>query len=122
QGQGTRDSLYAILQKPGGVRQLLNQPAQWEVYLKTARADLQRARAIVDGMEGSLGGDWFVRIQRLESGIADDEADYHLAIRLERIRLDRSISVRGEFDEPTAMREYPRAFATAGLAVVVHCS
>src|SRR5262249_52992655 len=53
-----RAKLHAVLQQPGGVQELLNQPARWEVYLKTAQTELQRAKAIADGADGRLGAEW----------------------------------------------------------------
>src|SRR5262249_31612787 len=45
-----------------------------------------------------------------------DQADYDLALRLEKIRMDRATWVEGGFDHRKAADEYPKAFA--GLAVL----
>ena len=50
-------------------------------------------------------------MDRLEQQLTSDEADYDLAMRLEKIRLDRATWVEGRFDDRKAADEYPKAFA-----------
>src|SRR5262249_1703235 len=45
-GTTSRAELHAILKKPGGVQQLLNQPARWELFIKTAEGELAQARRL----------------------------------------------------------------------------
>src|SRR5262249_8680752 len=53
-------------------------------------------------------------LDRLEQQLAADEADYRLALRLEKIRLDRGTWVAGAFDNRTAVEEYSKALAGFG--------
>jgi serine/threonine protein kinase/tetratricopeptide (TPR) repeat protein len=103
--------LHAALKKKGGVQELLNQPARWQLFLRTAQAELTHARRLMAGAEGELGAEVVEALARLEQQFAGDEADYRLAVRLEKIRSDRANRVRVEFDYRTAAEEYPRAFA-----------
>ena len=116
--RGTKSSadLHAILKKPGGVQQLLNQPARWELLIKTARGELAQARRLAVRTEGSLDAEWTQAMNRLEQQLTSDQADYDLALRLEKIRMDRATWVEGSFDVRKAADEYPKAFA--GLAVL----
>ena len=57
-------------------------------------------------------------MDRLEQQLTSDQADYDLALRLEKIRLEATTLVQGKFTPAAhAEREYPRVFAAAGLAV-----
>jgi serine/threonine protein kinase/tetratricopeptide (TPR) repeat protein len=103
--------LHATLKKKGGVHELLNQPARWELFLKTAQAELTQARRLMAGAEGKLDAEVAQAVDRLEQRLAGDEADYHLALRLEKIRLDTATWVKDRFDFRTAAQEYPKAFA-----------
>jgi tetratricopeptide (TPR) repeat protein len=104
--------------KDKGTRTLLNQPARWHALIKTAQSELARAQVLAAGAEGPLDAALTGRMQRLARALAGDEADYRLALRLEQIRLDRAVIVEGKtFDFAQAEREYPLAFAAAGLAV-----
>ena len=116
--RGTKSSadLHAILKKPGGVQQLLNQPARWELSIKTAQGELAQARQLAVRTEGSLDAESTQAMNRLEQQLTSDQADYDLALRLEKIRLDRATWVEGGFDNRKAADEYPKAFA--GLAVL----
>src|SRR5262249_34871915 len=51
----SRGALHAVLKKPGGVLALLNQPTRWELFLKTAQAELTQARVLLAGAEGKVG-------------------------------------------------------------------
>src|SRR5262249_25961665 len=109
--------LHATLKKPGGVQELLNQPSRWELFLKTADAELTQAQRLMAGAEGSLDADVSQRLVRQRQHLTRDEADYRLAVRLEKIRLDTAVV--GEvkaLDHSAAEREYSREFMAAGLA------
>ncbi|HYT95334.1 MAG TPA: tetratricopeptide repeat protein, partial [Gemmataceae bacterium] len=107
--------LRTVLKKKGGVQELLNQPARWELFLRTAQAELTQARRLLAGAEGKLDAKGTQALARLEQRLAGDEADYRLAVRLEKIRLDRATWVRGGFDYSTAATEYSRAFVGFGI-------
>jgi len=55
-------------------------------------------------------------MDKLEQQLTSDQADYDLARRLEKIRLDAASWVDGAFDYRTAAHEYSKAFA--GFAVL----
>src|SRR5262249_20345937 len=58
------------------------------------------------------------QIQDLGKRLAEDEADQKLALRLEKVREDRSIWVEGsKFNYALAQREYTRVFQQAGYAM-----
>ena len=116
--RGTKSSadLHAILKKPGGVQQLLNQPARWELLIKTAQGELAQARRLAVRAEGELDPESTQAMNKLEQQLTSDQADYDLALRLEKIRLDRATWVEGGFDNRKAADEYPKAFA--GFAVL----
>jgi serine/threonine protein kinase/tetratricopeptide (TPR) repeat protein len=107
--------LHAALKNKGGVQALLNQPARWELFLRTAQAELTQAQRLLAGAGRELGADVVEALDRLEQQFAGDEADYRLALRLEKIRLDRANRVKVAFDYRVAAEEYPRAFAHLGV-------
>jgi tetratricopeptide (TPR) repeat protein/tRNA A-37 threonylcarbamoyl transferase component Bud32 len=115
-GTKSRAELHAILTKPGGVQELLNQPARWELFIKTAQAELAQAQRLAVRAEGSLDAESTAAINRLENQLTSDQTDYDLALRLEKIRLDRATWVMGERDHRMAADEYPKALA--GFAVL----
>ena len=53
--RGTKSSadLHTILKNAGGVQQLLNQPARWELLIKTAQAELAQVPAISGSHRGT---------------------------------------------------------------------
>jgi serine/threonine protein kinase len=108
-------ALHAELKKKGGVQELLNQPARWTLFLRTAQAELAQARRLLAGAEGNLDAKVTRALARLEQRLAGDEADYRLALHLEKIRLDRATWVQGAFDDRTAAAQYPRALAGFGV-------
>jgi tetratricopeptide (TPR) repeat protein/serine/threonine protein kinase len=112
QARQTRAELHKVLKQPGGVQALLNQPARWQAQLKSARADWQRAN---DHAEAAVGPQWTNLLKTLDKELTRDQADYDLALRLEKIRLDRATVVKGNFNFALAQQEYPAAFAEAGL-------
>jgi eukaryotic-like serine/threonine-protein kinase len=111
----SRGDLHAALEKPGGVRELLNQPARWELSIKTAQAELAQARRLQARAEGDLDAEVTEALARLEQQVAADEADYRLARHLEKIRQDRATLVKDYFDDRTALQEYRKAFAGFGV-------
>jgi serine/threonine-protein kinase len=117
QAQDSHDKLLAALNKPGEVQELLNQPARWELQLRTSRADWQRAQALAANAEGSLDPELTEGLQKLEQQLVRDQADYKLALGLEKIRLDQATWVEGKFDTAQALKEYPQTFQEAGLVL-----
>jgi serine/threonine protein kinase/tetratricopeptide (TPR) repeat protein len=107
----SRAELHAALKKKGGVQELLNQPARWQLFLRTAQSELAQARRLLAGAQGKLHPEVTLALARLEQQLARDEADYRLAVRLEKICLDQAIWVKVTFDYRTAAEEYPRALA-----------
>ncbi len=107
----TRDALHSTLKQPGGVQRLLNEPARWQAQLKAARSEWRRAR---DHVGAAADPRWADRLRELDEDLRRDQADHDLALRLEKIRLDRGNVVRGTFGGGM-FREYPAAFAEAGL-------
>jgi tetratricopeptide (TPR) repeat protein len=114
-GTRGRAELHAILKKPGGVQELLNQPARWELYLKTAQGELVQARRLAVCAEGSLDAELTTAMDRFQQQVASDQVDYDLALRLERIRLDRATLAVNKFDQRSPMAEYQKAFARFGV-------
>jgi tetratricopeptide (TPR) repeat protein len=115
-----RTELHTALGKPGGVQQLLNQPARWEVYLKAMQAELERAKMLAAAADGNLAPELFRRLAQLERELVADESDYRLARRLEQIRMDkdRELMVDGKSVYSQTRREYAIAFEEAGLALL----
>jgi tetratricopeptide (TPR) repeat protein len=114
QARATRAELHKVLKQPNGVQELLNQPARWPSQIKAARADWQRAR---DAAEGTPGRHWTAALQALDEELTRDQADYDLANRLEKIRLDTATLVQGKFDFAPAEVAYPETFQKARLAI-----
>src|SRR5262249_43964077 len=97
-GIKSRAELQATLRKPGGVQQLLNQPARWELSIKMAQGEHAQARQLAGRAEGSLDAELTQAMEQLEKQLTRDQADYDLAVRLEKIRLDRATLVENRFD------------------------
>ena len=116
QARKTRDELHKILKKPGGVHELLNQPERWQAQIKSARADWQRA---IDNVEAAADPQWTDQVKLLHKELARDQADYDLAMRLEKIRLDKIMVSEGRKSDKGASKQYAAAFAKAGLTPVV---
>ncbi len=110
----TRDVLHKNLKRPGGLQQLLNQPARWQERLSSARAGWHRAHGHV---EGTLDPQWTAQLDALNAELARDQADFKLAQRLEQIHLDTATLVEGKFDYTRAEPEYLAAFQMAGLDI-----
>jgi eukaryotic-like serine/threonine-protein kinase len=111
-----RDELHAVLTKPGGVQELLNQPGRWNFLIQSAQSELAQAHRSTARAEGSLSAELTQALHKLEVQLSGDEADRLLALRLEKIRLDWATWVEGSFDYRKAAAEYPEAFA--GFAVL----
>jgi eukaryotic-like serine/threonine-protein kinase len=106
-----RGELHAVLTKPGGVQELLNQPGRWNFLIQSAQSDLAQAGRLAARAERSLSAELTQALHNLEEQLNGDEADRVLALRLEKIRLDRATWVEGSFDYRQAAEEYPQAFA-----------
>jgi tetratricopeptide (TPR) repeat protein/tRNA A-37 threonylcarbamoyl transferase component Bud32 len=117
QARQAREQLHAVLKKGGGVQELLNQPLRWQAQIRVARADWQTAHDLVTTAEQTLDRDLPDALQKLDQDLARDEVDYHLALRLETIRLNKATWVEGKFNYTQAEREYSRAFLEAGLVI-----
>jgi serine/threonine protein kinase/tetratricopeptide (TPR) repeat protein len=118
-GAESSADLHAILRKPGGVQQQLNQPARWELSLATARGELAQARQLASRAAGRLDAGYARDMDRLERQLASDRADYDLARRLETIRLDTA-TFSGTGGNNTkanvqALEVYPEALAGLDL-------
>ena len=111
-----RGELHAVLTKPGGVQELLNQPGRWNFLIQSAQSELAQARRSTARAETRLSAELTQALHKLEEQLSGDEADRLLALRLEKIRLDRATWVEGRFDYRKAAAEYPQAFA--GFAVL----
>jgi tetratricopeptide (TPR) repeat protein len=114
-GTTSRAELHAILKKPGGVQELLNQPARWELFLKTAQGELAQARRLADRADGSLGAACAQGMDQLELQLTSDQADYDLALRLERISLYTLPREIVGFNRPNTIAEYEAALAPFGV-------
>jgi Tfp pilus assembly protein PilF len=117
QARQARAALQARLARPGGVVVLLNRPADWQQHIEAARAALRRAADLEAGAEVPVAADLQHNRQQLEALLRQDEDDRRLALRLEKVRADRSNLVEGRFNLGVAERDYPRALADAGLAL-----
>jgi tetratricopeptide (TPR) repeat protein/serine/threonine protein kinase len=112
-----REHLQDRLRTPGGVFVLVNDPADWQGQLATAQLALENAQALArnagDLSEGPLGAE----IIDLEEQLRSDEADRRLAVALEKVHMDRSAWLEGRFNNVGAVRNYPKVFQKAGLAL-----
>jgi tetratricopeptide (TPR) repeat protein/serine/threonine protein kinase len=111
----TRGELLAVLKKQGGVQKLLNHPGRWELFLETAQAELRQARRLLARAEGELDTELTRALDRLEQRLTSDEADYRLALRLEKVPMARDTQVEGKYDYRKAAEGYSKAFAGFGL-------
>jgi len=106
-----RGELHAVLHKPGGVQELLNQPGRWDFLIQSAQSELAQARRSMARAETRLSADLTQALHKLEEQLSGDEADRLLALRLEKISLDRVTWVGGKIDYRKSAGEYPKAFA-----------
>src|SRR5205807_9482430 len=111
-----RGELHAVLTKPGGVQELLNQPGRWNFLIQSAQSELAQARRSATRADGSLSAELRQALHELEEQLPGDEADRLLALRLEKIRLDLATLVEGRFDNRKGVAEYSQAFA--GFAIL----
>jgi tetratricopeptide (TPR) repeat protein/serine/threonine protein kinase len=118
QATGLRGELHAILRKPGGVFELLNDPRGWQARVEAARAALARARVLLDGADEGLDPALAATASELGRQLDRDDADRLLAVRLEKVHMDRSAWVKGWFDYAGAAKQYPRVFTEAGVVVL----
>lgn len=117
QANQSHGELHQLLRKPGGVFVLLNDPSRWHASLQVANASLERAHALLadaDAADPELAN----AVAALEAQVQTDDADRQLSLRLEKIRADKAVLVQGKTDYSRAARDYPKAFASAGLAVL----
>jgi tetratricopeptide (TPR) repeat protein len=111
-GAKNREELNAILTSPGGVQSLINQPARWELFIKSAQNELWQARQIAQSTDGTLDDTWIEAMDRFKAQLNGNQADYELALRLEKIR--RDTAQRKSYDayplNPRVFAEYDNAF------------
>jgi tetratricopeptide (TPR) repeat protein/tRNA A-37 threonylcarbamoyl transferase component Bud32 len=115
QGKKIHDGLLAELAQPTGVTQLLNDPARWSAPIATAYSVLARAAALRKNADSEFDETLVSQMDLLALQIMQDDADRRLALRLEKIRLDRATWSDGTFDIESALRDYPTAFQQARL-------
>jgi len=115
QAQKIHDKLIEELKKRGGVQNLLK--SRWDLRIQSARDAWKLAKDRADNAEGSLDPELVELLKKLDGDLARDQRDYDLAWRLEKIHLDTATIVEGKFNYALAEREYPLAFAEAGLAL-----
>src|SRR5262249_56521916 len=72
----SRAELHAILKKPGGVQLLLNQPARWELLIRTAQGELAQAQRLAARAEGSLDAEWTGAMDELAQQLISDQANH----------------------------------------------
>src|SRR5262249_23025021 len=117
QARKLRGELHRKLAEPGGVRVLLNGPADWRQLIASAQGALHRAEDLHAGADDMVTEELHGQIEALAQLLRRDEADRALALKLEKIREDRAALVQGRFDLAHARRDYPKAFRQAGLAL-----
>jgi len=117
QGGLTHAKLKESLMKPGGVQAMLNEPAQWEMPIKSARGDWARAQAVARNADEALDPLLAENLQELDKDLSRDEDDFALALRLEKIRSDKITVAQGTFAYGRAAAEYQKAFHDAGLDI-----
>ncbi len=88
QAQQRRADLHAILQKPGGVFTLLNEPARWQAHVEGATAALDRARVLLANADGAVDPQLSMGIANLHALLDRDEEDRKLANYLDAIRME----------------------------------
>jgi superkiller protein 3 len=118
EGHSQRKELQALLARPGGVHQLLASPETWKSLLARRGQLLKMARFLEDLVDGKIDPKLAADIKDLERKLHEDEADYRLALLFEQVRLNRSVVAEGKLNDALASREYPKAFAEAGVDVV----
>jgi serine/threonine-protein kinase len=110
-----RAELQSVLQKRGGVQELLNQPSRWQFLAQSARSEITQARRLAARAERPLEAKLMQDMDQLAEQLKRDDGDRLLALRLEEIRMDKSMVVQGKFDFRTVADEYPRALAATQI-------
>jgi tetratricopeptide (TPR) repeat protein len=118
QAEQLHEKLLVDLEKPGGVRTLLNRPGDWQARIDTARSAWQRARDRINDAEKPIADELLDQLAALETLLKLNDGNFQVAKWLEKIRDDRSIFVKNELDWAGAAHAYPRAFAQAELRVL----
>jgi serine/threonine protein kinase/Tfp pilus assembly protein PilF len=118
QAEASHEGLHAILRKPGGVFDLLNQPDRWQAQTQATAAAIDRAQALLANAEQGAHAELAQRAERLQAAQGQDKLERLFAMRLDRIRMDRCTVVDGQFNDAAASRDYHRAFGELGLAVL----
>ena len=114
QAEQARAELQAMLNQPGGVFALLNEPARWDAQVQAARAAVERARAATaDAADAGIQDS----IRQLDKLVRQDDDDRKTALFLEKIRLDRSTAGDPGLDNEGAARAYPQVFVAARFAI-----
>ncbi len=117
QAEQSRDELHALLKKPSGVFELLNRAENWQARIRIAEAALDRADALLDRAGEDHDSELAREVSGLRTRLRQDDADRLLALRLEKIRLDRAAWVDGRIDNARAAAEYLKVWSEAGVAV-----
>jgi tetratricopeptide (TPR) repeat protein len=115
QARKARQELHTRLGRPGGVRELLNRPADWRQLIAAARASLQFSQKLQGAVEDPVPPTLVSDIEALAKKLDQDEIDYHFDRRLEMIREDRSSITGARFNHARAAHEYLSAFQETGL-------
>jgi tetratricopeptide (TPR) repeat protein len=112
-----RQTLHGKLARPGGVFELLNKPGEWQAQIQAARIASQRAQGLQAGAEGAASDIWREAIQSLDEDVQKGDAERSLALALEKVRLDRSLTVDGQLHRAGALKGYAQAFLPVGLSL-----
>jgi serine/threonine protein kinase/Flp pilus assembly protein TadD len=115
QARQIASALQAELKKEGGVFRLLNNPTAWKQRIELAWEALKRARWLQARAETEVADELRREADALESLLKQQDGDWTVAVRLEKIREDRPVRVDDKWDFARAGREYPRVFAQAGV-------
>src|SRR5262249_2436458 len=106
QASKIRGELVEELRRAGGVQRLLNQKARWQALLQSGQAELTLARTLAARAASPLDAAWSKRIAQMQQELDGDVRDFNLAVRLEKIRLDRAVWHEGKFNYAQAEQEY----------------
>lgn len=117
QTEKARQEYAGVLRTPGGIFGLLNEPERWRSQIQVAGAFLNRAQGLMRGNDGDYDAELQRQLKELQDSLDMDEKERRTALRLEKIRIDRATAIQGRFDNATPAREYPLAFAEAGLPI-----
>jgi serine/threonine-protein kinase len=112
------DELHKRLQEPNGVFALLNRPSDWRLFLNLARQSLEHAEKLKAAAQEPIEEDLAGRVRQLTDELMQDDADLRLALRLEKIREDRSGLMDRRSMDRQAAQQYSQAFREARLEVL----